>query len=81
MSTFSADTLQFPEGWQVEDQTNIHFMNVCGPDWASLDYYLNPWGKIDDGLFEFTTDTCATCAYLALTNAAGTSQRGNSSGV
>jgi diacylglycerol kinase family enzyme len=49
---------QFPSGWHVQQRSDIHFFNVAGPAWASLDYHLNPWGLLSDGLFELTTDRC-----------------------
>ena len=63
--TLSADRIRFPPGWHVEERDAIHFLNVAGPAWASLDYHLNPWGSLDDGLFELTNDMCATCSHQA----------------
>jgi hypothetical protein len=54
-----ADNLTFPESWHEQEGADLHFLNVQGPPWASLDYYLNPWGELGDGLWEMVTDKYA----------------------
>ena len=64
----NGDELTFPEGWTQSD-TSVRFFNLCGPAWAALDYKINPWASLDDGLWEFATDKCALLPQLARTAA------------
>ena len=57
-STDPDQPLQFTEGWTKLDSQEIHYFNLQGPAWSALDYHLNPWGKLDDGLWEMAIDTC-----------------------
>jgi hypothetical protein len=55
----------WPSSWTVQELDSIRYFNVAGPDWAALDARLNPWGVVDDGLWEFTMDKCASSALLS----------------
>lgn len=46
----------WPSGWHVLDMDSIRYFNIAGPDWAALDARINPWGKLDDGLWELSVD-------------------------
>jgi hypothetical protein len=51
----------WPEAWEVQELDDIRFFNLMGPQWAALDYHLNPWGKgLSDGRWEWTMDTYAS---------------------
>lgn len=50
---------EWPNGWQVSDMDSIRYFNVAGPDWAALDARINPWGVVDDGLWELAIDKYA----------------------
>lgn len=55
----SGGDFTFPEGWSQSD-TAVRFFNLCGPPWVALDYRINPWAALDDGLWELATDKCAS---------------------
>lgn len=54
-----ANDVQYPEGWVDERQEAIRFFALQGPEWAALDFRLNPWGKLSDGAWDLITDKCA----------------------
>lgn len=49
----------WPSGWHVSDMDTIRYFNIAGPDWAALDANINPWGVLDDGLWELAVDQYA----------------------
>lgn len=49
----------WPSGWHVSHMDAIRYFNIAGPDWAALDANINPWGVLDDGLWELAIDQYA----------------------
>lgn len=50
---------EWPSGWHVSELDDVRYFNIAGPDWAALDAHINPWGKVDDGLWELAMDKYA----------------------
>ena len=63
----AAEDVQYPEGWVDERQESIRFFALQGPEWAALDFKLNPWGKLGDGAWDLITDTSASLPDTAST--------------
>lgn len=55
----------FPDGWTQSDVA-VRFFNLCGPPWIALDYKVNPWAAMDDGLWELATDKCGPAFCVPL---------------